>query len=164
MQKSLFCQFKAGHLVKWLTITDLKGKVQGQCPASTSNTPASGDKSIMARYIDLEEGSAQGQYIRAIMRGNAQFFPIWVVDAGFVARVPNAPRETRDLDGMIELSQQEGCIVLHPSNIGDDTYHLEENDRGELKKVDRDPDRPTLDQVAVTRRPMSIKKFFKLIF
>ena len=162
MQKSLFCQFKAGHLFKWLTITDLRGKVQGQCPASTSNTPASGDKSILARYIDLEEGSALGQYIRAIMKGTAQFFPIWVVDAGFVARVPNAPRETRDLDGLTELSDQEGCIVIHPSNM-EHTYHLGENDRGELKKVDRDPDRPTLDEVAVmfTRK---LRKFQEMSF
>ena len=39
---------------------------------------------------------------------------LWVVDAGFVARVPNAPRETCDLDGLTELSDQEGCIVIHP--------------------------------------------------
>ena len=159
MQKSLFCAFKAGHLIKWLTITDLRGKVQGQCPASTSNTPASGDKSIVARYIALEEDSPLGQYIRAIMRGNDQFFPIWVVDAGFVARVPNAPRETRDLDGLTELSDQEGCIVIHTSNV-ENTYHLGENDRGELIKVDRDPDRPTLDEVAVmfTRKLRKIQE------
>ena len=149
MQKFLFCLFKAGHLIKWLTITDTFGKVQGQCPASTSNTPASGDKSILARYIALEETSDTGRYIRAIMRGTERYFPVWVVDAGFVASVPNAPRETRDLPGLQELCDEEGAILLHTSN-SDSPYHITENDRGELVKVnERDDDRPTMDEVAV---------------
>ena len=96
LQKSLFCSFKSGHIVKWFTMTDLLGKVQGICPASTSCTPASGDKSVVARLIQLEENSDSGQYIKTIMMGTERFFPVWVTDAGFVAQVPNAPRETRN--------------------------------------------------------------------
>ena len=148
LQKSIFCLFKAGHVFKWFTITDLLGKVQGIIPAATSCTPSSGDKSIIARYIQLEDNSPAGQYIRTIMRGTNRFFPIWVVDAGFVAHVPNAPRETRDLDGLVELATRHGATILHPSN-SQDLYHLVLNDRGLLEKVPRVDDRPTLDEATV---------------
>ena len=148
LQKSLFCSFKAGHLIKWFTITDTLGKVQGICPASTSSTPSSGDKSVLARLIQLEENSESGQYIKTIMLGTERFFPIWVTDAGFAAQVANAPRETRNLDGLVELCERHGATILHTSNVHD-TYHLETNDRGELRKVPRVENRPTLDEAAV---------------
>ena len=148
LQKSIFCSFKAGHVFKWFTITDLLGKVVGICPAATSSTPASGDKSIIQRYIQLEENSPLGQYIKTIMQGTDRFFPIWVVDAGFVADVPNAPRITRGLDGLVELCERYGAIILHTSNAND-TYHLIVNDREELEKVPRVENRPTLDEAAV---------------
>ncbi len=172
LQKSIFCLFKAGHVFKWFTITDLLGKVQGICPAATSNTPSSGDKSIIARYIQLEDNSPAGQYIRTIMKGTNRFFPIWVVDSGFVAHVPNAPRETRDLDGLVELCLRHGALIIHPSNVHD-LYHLFINDRGLLEKVPRAEDRPTLDEATVKftrllryKQEMSFgaeKRMFKII-
>ena len=149
LQKGLFCAFKAGHLVKLLTITDMMGKVQGLGPASTSSTPASGDKSILSKWMALEAGTGMGDYMRTFLRGNNLYFPILVVDAGFIAVQPNCPRETRDLPGLTQAAQDCGALVLHTCNSGPDTYHISFNNRGELILVPRDEDRPTLDEVAV---------------
>ena len=61
----------------------------------TSQTPASGDAHIMAAYINLEDNSDSGNYVRTLLSGDNEFFVVLVVDAGFVARVPNAPRSVR---------------------------------------------------------------------
>ena len=172
LHKSIFCAFKAGHLTKWLTFTDLKGKVQGICPVSTSQTPASGDAHIMASYIHLEDNTAHGNYIRTILRGNDQYFAILVVDAGFVARVPNAPRSIRDLPTLVDVITQEGALILHTSNV-QYTYHLETNSQGKLIKVPRADNCPTRNEAAVKfsrllrfRQEMSFgswKRMFKII-
>ena len=92
MQKSFFYAPKFAHIIKWLTFTDMSGKILGICPACTSQTPASGDAHIMAAYINLEDNSDSGNYVRTLLSGDNEFFVVLIVDAGFVARVPNAPR------------------------------------------------------------------------
>ena len=54
----------------------------------------------------------------------------------------------RNLDGLVELCERHGATILHTSNAHD-TYHLETNDRGELRKVPRVENRPTLDEATV---------------
>ena len=39
MQKSFFYAPKFAHIIKWLTFTDMSGKILGICPACTSQTP-----------------------------------------------------------------------------------------------------------------------------
>ena len=172
MQKSFFYAPKFAHIVKWLTFTDLSGKILGICPASTSQTPASGDAHIMAAYINLEDNTNTGNYIRTLLRGNDQHFVVLVVDAGFVARVPNAPRSVRDLPTLVDVCEEEGAIILHTSNV-QYTYHLQVNSGGHLFKVPRQENCPTLDEATVKfsrllRKPQeqsfgSLKRMFKML-
>ena len=160
LQKSLFCAFKSGHLVKLLTITDMKGKVQGLGPAATSSTPASGDKALVSKWISLEGDI--GNYFKTFLQGNNLYFPIVVVDAGFVAEVPNCPRETRDLPGLDETADRCGALLIHPSNVAK-LYHLSFNNRGELIKIPRDDNEPTKDEVAVKFTRM-FRKFHEMSY
>ena len=173
MQKSFFYAPKFAHIIKWLTFTDLSGKILGICPASTSQTPASGDAHIMASYINLEDTSNSGSYVRTLLGGDGEFFVVLVVDAGFVARVPNAPRSIRNLPTLVDVCNEVGAIILHTSN-GQYTYHLRINAHGNLEKViPRVENRPTMDEVAVKfsrllRKPQeqsfgSLKGMFKML-
>ena len=173
MQKSFFYAPKFAHIIKWLTFTDLSGKIIGICPACTSQTPASGDAHIMAAYINLEDNSNSGNYVRTLLSGNSEYFVVLVVDAGFVARVPNAPRSVRNLPTLVDVCNQVGAIILHTSN-GQYTYHLRVNAQGNLEKViPRAENRPTMDEVAVKfsrllRKPQeqsfgSLKRMYKML-
>ena len=174
-QKSFFYLPKATHVVKWLTLTDLSGKIVGLCPSATSQTPASGDAHILSRYISLEDSSETGHYLRTFLSGNHLYFVVLIVDAGFVAVVPNAPVEVRNLPTLVDVCESEevGAVLLHTSNKHF-VYHLELNN-GKLRKIDRDEDepRPTLDEATIKfsrllRKPQEqsfgcLKRMFKFL-
>ena len=173
LQKSVWYTPKNTHVVKWITFTDMSGKIIGICPASTSQTPASGDGHIISRYIQLEDSSDTGKYIRTLLRGTSRYFPVLIVDAGFVAEVPNAPREVRNIPNLVDVCEELGAVLLHTSNRHH-TYHLRENARGKLEKVvPRNEERPTLDEATVKltrllRKPQEMsfgceKKMYKLL-
>ena len=91
LQKYLYYTPRSGHTVKYLNFTDLSPKFIAFLPVATSQSPSSGDGLLIAQHIEIQEGDDSGQYVRALLRGNARFFVVLVVDAGFVVSVPNAP-------------------------------------------------------------------------
>ena len=173
LQKSTFYAPKSNHVVKWLTITDLSGKVLGICPASTSATPASGDRNIAAMWIFFDENSDSGKYLKTFLRGNDEFFPVLITDAGFVVEVPNNPRVVRDVPTLVTVCEESGGILLHTSNRYH-TYHLEEDQDGLLSKLEpREENCPTRDEATVKfsrvlRKPQEMsfgvqKNMFKML-
>ena len=150
LQKYLYYLPRSGHTVKFLNFTDMSPKFLAFLPVATSQSPSSGDGLLIAQHIEIQEGDASGQYVRALFCGNHHFFVILVVDAGFVTTVPNAPREARRPTAITlsELCEQEDCVMLHTSNKAL-TYHLQRTPAGKIVKVPRADGTPTLDENAV---------------
>ena len=148
LQKYLYYSSRSWNTVKFLNFTDMSPKFVAFLPIATSQSPSSGDGLLISKHIQLQETDGSGQYVRSIIRGNARFFVILVVDAGFVITVPNASCESRGDITLAELCEQEDCVLLHTSNTVL-TYHLEKAANGKIRKVPRVPGKPTLDENAV---------------
>ena len=86
-QKYIYYAPRAGHVAKFITLTDLRERFVGILPVASSQSPSSGDGLLLNKHIELQDMSGTGQYIGYIMRGNEEFFVILVSDAGFVVSV-----------------------------------------------------------------------------
>ena len=82
-KKTLFYVPKGHHVVKVLTFTDMRPKVQGLLPLSRSFSPTCGDQYILQKKAADEALSAHQQnYIRTMLAGNSQFFVILIMGTG----------------------------------------------------------------------------------
>ena len=119
----------------------MKGKIIAIFPVASSQSPSSGDGFLLSRHA-MED---QHQYLRAILRGNDDFFPVLIADGGFVCSVPNAPNITRDPNflTLATICQQENAVLLHTSSKYE-KYHLERNNNGKIVKTAWVPNKPTL--------------------
>ena len=93
LQKYLFYKCRSGHTVKLLNFTDLTPKFIAVLPIASSQSPSSGDGSLLSTHIAFEDDLEGEKYVRTLLRGNSRFFVVLVADAGFVTVPPNAPRE-----------------------------------------------------------------------
>ena len=147
LQKFMYYQPRANHVCKLLNLTDMAPKFVGLLPVASSQSPSSGDGLLLAKHIELQDSDTSGQYIRSILRGNATYFVILIVDAGFVIKVPNAPVESRGPNSvtLASVCRQENCVLLHTSSRYE-RYHLERTEQGKIRKVDWTPGKPSLDE------------------
>ena len=67
-QKHMYYQPRSNHVAKMISFTDLSPKIVGLLPIASSQTPSSGDGLLTAKHIELEHGTACGQYIRSLLR------------------------------------------------------------------------------------------------
>ena len=150
LQKYMYYLPRAGHVAKWINLTDLGPKFVGFLPIASSQSPSSGDGLLLAKHIELEDMMGAGLYIRTILRGNNDYFVILICDAGFVVTVPNAPIEARGPDAvtLASVCLQEHCVLLHTSNKHE-RYHLKRTDEGKIKKVPWTPGNPSLEENTV---------------
>ena len=149
-QKYFYYPPRSNHTVKILNLTDFSSKIVGLLPVASSQSPSSGDSLLIAKHIELEDGSDAGMYVRSLLRGNDQYFVVAVTDAGFVIFPPNAPVQARGSTSvtLADVCRQEGALLLHTSNKHE-RYHLVETPEGKLRQVPHTPGKPTLDQNVV---------------
>jgi hypothetical protein len=149
-QKYMFYGPRAGHVAKFINLTDLCGKFVGILPVASSQSPSSGDGLLLAKHIELQDTAGTGQYIRYILRGNEEFFVIIISDAGFVVHVPNAPTEARGPNAvtLASVCLEEHCVLLHTSTKHE-RYHLGVSPQGKIRKLDWTPNKPSLDENTV---------------
>ena len=147
LQKHMYYGPRAGHVVKFLNLTDLCPKFLGVFPVASSQTPSSGDGLLLAKHIELEDSSDTGQYMRSILRGNDEYFVVLICDAGFVIDVHNAPVQSRGENSvtLAQVCEQERCVLLHTSSKYE-RYHLEKTASGKIRKVPWVAGNPSLDQ------------------
>ena len=158
MQKYLYYDPRSGHCVKLVNITNMSGKFLGVLPLASSQSPASGDGYLTATYVNLmdRENGRINNYLRAILRGNSRFFVILVCDAGFVMTARNAPSQLRNVDNLVDICNQEHCVLLHTSS-NHHTYHLSLDSNGEIVKVPVDPNLLTHSENVVRLTRMARK-------
>ena len=149
-QKYFYYPPRSNHTAKLLNLTDFSSKIVGLLPIASSQSPSSGDSLLIAKHIELEDGSDAGKYVRSILRGNDQYFVVLVTDAGFVIFPPNAPTQSRGSTAvtLADVCRQEGAVLLHTSNKHE-RYHLITTPEGKLRQVPHTPGKYTLDQNVV---------------
>ena len=143
LQKFLYYQPRAGHVVKFLNFTSMDGKVIGLIPISTSQSPASGDGHIFQKYVGLEDDGPSENYLRMLLGGDHEYFVCAVSDAGFVVSLRNSPTQVRDLQNFSELCEALGAVPLHTST----KYHpylLIKDHNGMLYQVPFDAEKKTI--------------------
>ena len=86
LQKYMYYGPRANHVAKFINMTDLSPKFIALIPIASSQTPSSGDGLLLANYIEIDDGSPTGHYVRSILRGNETYFVILICDTGFVMK------------------------------------------------------------------------------
>ena len=133
-QKQVFCDFKSHHVIKFLNLTDMRGKFLAVIPLAASQSPASGDHHLVQRFSDIQDNNVeQENYLRAILQGTDRHFCIAVADAGFTTDLRNKPREVQNAPTFAELCQAEGAMLLHTSETNE-TYVLTRSANNRITK------------------------------
>ena len=112
MLKILFFPPKSGHVVKFITFTDLLGKFKAVLPLASSQSPSSGDHYLLMRFEDVQRSNnLQETYVRTLLSGNDEHFVIVIVDSGFVHDQHNKPREVHNIPTLPDICH--GCVAPH---------------------------------------------------
>ena len=133
-QKQVYCNFKSHHIIKFLNLTDMRGKFLAVIPLAGSHSPASGYHHLVQRFSDIQDNNVeQENYLRAILQGTDRHFCIAVADAGFTTDLRNKPREVQNAPTFAELCQAEGAMLLHTSETNE-TYVLTRSANNRITK------------------------------
>ena len=145
-QKQVYCSFKSHHIIKFLNMTDMRGKFLAVIPLATSQSPASGDHHLVQRFSAIQDNNIhQENYLRTILQGTDTHFCVPVVDAGFTTDLRNKPREVQNAPTFAELCQAEGAMLLHTSEVNE-TYVFRRNPAN--NKISKDySNNPEITQV-----------------
>ena len=143
MLKILFFPPKSGHVVKFITFTDLLGKFQAVLPLASSQSPSSGDHYLLMRFEDVQRSNnLQETYVRTLLSGNDEHFVIVIVDSGFVHDQHNKPREVHNIPTLPDICHDCHAVLLHTSTKHE-PYVLVRDDQNQIVQVPPDDENPT---------------------
>ena len=119
-QKQVYCSFKSHHIIKFMNVTDMRGKFLAVIPLATSQSPASGDHHLLQRFSSIEDNNIQQEnYLRCLLAGTDTYFCVMVVDAGFVTDLRNKPREIQGAPTLADLCNDAGALLFHTSETNE---------------------------------------------
>ena len=148
LQKMTYLVHKAHHIMKLTTVTTMEAKPIAVEPGQASQSPSCGDSflhSVLMERLD----SGRGNFIRALLRGNARFFTVMIADAGYTMVLRNAPVNVRNAPTFADICIEENAVFLHTSTRFD-PFHLELTSDGRIRKGQVDPDKPTRTENTMT--------------